>query len=696
MINSFGTTFEAREDKLQIENAFHGECIDFVAKVTTDGVPNDLQYYTVHGMYQAADTLSSDVWYPIQAALSGNSVVLHWTPANELGSDSYLIYCLMEKPNETAYPLVWRLNLQHSPGYPANPVDPIPHQIDFSQYDLLNAPWIEATETDTEWIVDKIVKVEGLDLTSLSTQDIVIAGGSLFDAVSSINENINGLSDDLSECCEGMNSKVDSLSATMSADFDAISAKLDNIVIDIPSDIAKEETLEAISSDVASVKNAVEAIVIPDDYATEDALEALSTHSNSISASLNASLGEVSSTTLRIESKVDAITMPTDYAKQTALNGISATVNNISSVVNNSSYGNSALLQQVRDNYTLTYQKATEIYTRIANTTNGLPMIEYKEDQIIGKLNESNNSLSAITNELTSGNEMLYGIEENTNDIFNAITDDEYGLHNITNIAQQIRDSITYNIEPYIPYLNDIPTINQNTEFIAYDLVGGLPSVRDPAISAATKASENNALLKDSTNGLSAIKNEIAAAKNYANANADMLSSEIYGLIPIKNIAEEAYQTANDAKAILNNSTYGLANLWTIASATKNFAQGIYNTTQNQTYGNQAIRSAVDSANTYLSSSTYGLQAIKNAVNSLPQSFPTDYAKQSTLNGIGSTLAQVTTPKVANIEATVNDSVYGNQAIKNNVDSAYTKMLAIESLLGDCAEALDIINGEVL
>lgn len=559
MINNFNTVFEAREDRLQIENAFHGECIDFVAKVTTDGVLDSLQYYTAKGLYQAMDTLSADVWYPIRTDISGDCVVLHWTPSNDLGSDSYRIYCLMEKPGETAYPLVWRLNLAYSPGYPAHAVDPIPQQIDFSRYDLLNAPWIEATETDTKWVVDKVIEVPGLDLTSLSTQDIVIGEGSLFDAISAMDSRIDGM---------------------------------------------------------------------------------------------NASIEEVSSTALRIESKVDAITIPDDYARQTAINGISATVNNISSVVNDSSFGNEALLAQARDNYLLTLDKTYQIYERIDNATNGLPTIEYKEDEIIRRLDDRTNGLSAIKNELTSSNETLYGIETTTNSIFGAITDDEYGLHNITNIAQQTRDSIIYDV---VPYLYEIPGINQNTNFIAYDLVGGLPSVREPAISAAAKATENNALLNDSANGLTAIKRAI-------NSLPQALPTDY---------AKQDTLTA--VQGVVTNNVYGNQKI-------KERLENVYAET-----GDTLLR---------IKNKDYGLSAIKIAIDSIE--IPTDYAKQSTLNSVGSTLAQVTTPKVSNVEAIVSNSSYGNQAIKNNVDSAYAKMLAIESLLGDCAEALDIINGEVL
>lgn len=116
MINSFHTVFEARERKPQIETAFHGESIDLYSKITTDGVPNSLDGYSVSGFYQPTD--NKENWYDLTGEISNGSVVLHWTSDKDLGDDSYYIWLCLEKGSERSYPGYWQLNMAYSPSQP--------------------------------------------------------------------------------------------------------------------------------------------------------------------------------------------------------------------------------------------------------------------------------------------------------------------------------------------------------------------------------------------------------------------------------------------------------------------------------------------------------------------------------------------------------------------------------------------------
>lgn len=116
MINSFFTNFEARERKPQIENAFHGETIDLVSKVSSDGVPNTLDGYTASGFYQSAD--DKENWYELTGEVANGQAVLHWTPEKDLGSDMYYIWLCLEKGSERSYPGYWQLSLAYSPSTP--------------------------------------------------------------------------------------------------------------------------------------------------------------------------------------------------------------------------------------------------------------------------------------------------------------------------------------------------------------------------------------------------------------------------------------------------------------------------------------------------------------------------------------------------------------------------------------------------
>lgn len=147
-INSFSTVFEARERKFQTEKIFQGEDVDLVARITNDGVPQDLTGYSVTGYYQPTDYPGTDqasLFYSLTAEISQDKkeVIVHWTYDKDFGKQGYMVWALLSKDSEHSYPVAWKINLAHSPGYPAGETpEPIPQVIDFSDYELLNAPWL--------------------------------------------------------------------------------------------------------------------------------------------------------------------------------------------------------------------------------------------------------------------------------------------------------------------------------------------------------------------------------------------------------------------------------------------------------------------------------------------------------------------------------------------------------------------------
>lgn len=524
MINNFNTVFEAREDRLQIENAFHGECIDFVAKVTTDGVLDSLQYYTAKGLYQAMDTLSADVWYPIRTDISGDCVVLHWTPSNDLGSDSYRIYCLMEKPGETAYPLVWRLNLAYSPGYPAHAVDPIPQQIDFSRYDLLNAPWIEATETDTAWIVDKVVQVPGLDLSSLSAQDIVIAGGSLFDAISGMDERIDGISGDIARglsAVEALSTHSDSISAHLNASVEEVASTASRIeskvdAITIPTDYAKESTLTDVANEIQSEQYGLqriesEASILEDEHCGLESIkqdtENLTNESYGLE-SIKHDVDGLADGTHPVNSHLAEIGYAVDVVA-CAVSGVQSSVNGVQSSLNSSTYGLSAIKTAVESivipavptdyakeaSLSVVAANVLSTYYKASSAEQGVWMVKSLVDN---KSDIHANVLSAA-NKAADNNALLMNNDNGLGAIKDAIqtaneylSDDTYGLPSIQYIVDNIQN-----------YVYEIPGIYSGVDYIAYNLVGGIPSVKEQ--------------IADGNAGLSALLGDCAAALDVIN-----------------------------------------------------------------------------------------------------------------------------------------------------------------------------------
>lgn len=148
MINIFETSFEARERRFQIEKLYHGETVDLVGVVTTNGVPQNIMGYAVSGVFQPTSAQGSDDFYDLSADIVDNKVVVHWEKGKDFGENSYMVWALLTDGENASYPIVWRLDMAYSPNFPLSDLAPIPKAIDFSKYDLLNAPWLELSAFD--------------------------------------------------------------------------------------------------------------------------------------------------------------------------------------------------------------------------------------------------------------------------------------------------------------------------------------------------------------------------------------------------------------------------------------------------------------------------------------------------------------------------------------------------------------------
>ena len=140
-INYFETSFEARDRRFQIEKLYHGETVDLVGTVTTDGVPKNITGYSVSGVFQPTSQQGSEDFYELSADIVENKVVVHWEKGKDFGEPSYMVWALLTDGDDASYPIAWRLDMAYSPSFPLSDLAPIPKAIDFSKYELLNAPW---------------------------------------------------------------------------------------------------------------------------------------------------------------------------------------------------------------------------------------------------------------------------------------------------------------------------------------------------------------------------------------------------------------------------------------------------------------------------------------------------------------------------------------------------------------------------
>lgn len=140
-INIFETSFEARDRRYQVEKLYHGETVDLVGVITTDGVLKNITGYSVQGVFQPTTKQGTDEFYELSADIVDNKVIVHWDKGKDFGEPSYMVWALLTDGDDASYPIVWRLDMAYSPNFPLSALDPIPKTIDFSKYELLNAPW---------------------------------------------------------------------------------------------------------------------------------------------------------------------------------------------------------------------------------------------------------------------------------------------------------------------------------------------------------------------------------------------------------------------------------------------------------------------------------------------------------------------------------------------------------------------------
>lgn len=361
MINSFQTDFDTRQRKTQQETLYMGETVDLVASLTRDGVPLSLTGCTVQGLYQPASKKGSDDWYAVEAEIVQNRVVVHWNASYQTEEDrKYYIWALVRGTGEdVAYPCMWVLDTAYSPSWPVSEIHPLPKMLDFSQYTLVNDPWLRVThvDADTDQVAQNVtftgtVEVSSMTIGSTDLEEaltaITAAVAALDDkvALEATSQQVLGRLDNATYGLNAINSKA-ALAVSNSADAKSVleNAGYGNQAIKAAVDS------RASQSSVDAIKSTVDGITIPTDYAKEATVQGVATNAQTAAtysqannnlltspnglASIHATVKSKASQTSvdaigtkvdSIKSTVEGITIPTDYAKEATLTAVGRTV----------------------------------------------------------------------------------------------------------------------------------------------------------------------------------------------------------------------------------------------------------------------------------------------------------------------------------------------------------------------------------
>lgn len=138
----YETIFESTNNLPMMIAIGHGENADLEASFTDNGVSVNLSGYTARAIYQPKSKWGTDVWYECPCEISANKVIAHWGNTYDNGENAVKLFMHLVKDGKLAYPAIYHIKLFETPGFTPSAIEPIPETIDFSQYTLLNAPWV--------------------------------------------------------------------------------------------------------------------------------------------------------------------------------------------------------------------------------------------------------------------------------------------------------------------------------------------------------------------------------------------------------------------------------------------------------------------------------------------------------------------------------------------------------------------------
>ncbi len=139
---------DSTRPRVNVFDAYHGETLALEATFQASGKPLELTgdallCWQTNGMAEA--------WWQTKATISNNVVSATFTPAMDPGSAD--ITAFLGVPGEN-WRAPFRLRFRSSPGATPNEVELPVKSLNFAQIDVLNAPWLLATNSYTKGEVD--------------------------------------------------------------------------------------------------------------------------------------------------------------------------------------------------------------------------------------------------------------------------------------------------------------------------------------------------------------------------------------------------------------------------------------------------------------------------------------------------------------------------------------------------------------
>ena len=149
MINKFKYQIDLAYPRSIDLTVMHGESIELDIDITINGEPWTSTSNTIEMLWQ--DPSMGDSWYTTTASRIGSTVTVDWKGSLDTGAELYRWFIRLKGPgDDQSYRVYGKFRMQKSPGFVPNQLPKPTNTLDFSSFEVVNAPYYTKEYLDAE------------------------------------------------------------------------------------------------------------------------------------------------------------------------------------------------------------------------------------------------------------------------------------------------------------------------------------------------------------------------------------------------------------------------------------------------------------------------------------------------------------------------------------------------------------------
>lgn len=196
MINKFSYAIDLAYPRSIDLTVMHGESIELDIDITINGEPWTSTSNTIEMLWQ--EPCMSDSWYTTRASRTGSTVTVDWKGSMDTGAELYRWFIRLIGPgDDQSYRVYGKFRMQKSPGFVPNQLPKPTSTLDFSSFEVVNAPYYTKEYLDAELtrLKEEIAALNGGEISASQIQDKDKTAGKLYVAFDDVGGGTNGIID---------------------------------------------------------------------------------------------------------------------------------------------------------------------------------------------------------------------------------------------------------------------------------------------------------------------------------------------------------------------------------------------------------------------------------------------------------------------------------------------------------------------